>query len=87
MKRVIAPLVIAGLVLALIVGVGRAGAEVGTPTSQANCIGVANSSGQGEFASGLATTVPPPEFGQTTAETLGGPHGLIGVVASTNDCG
>ncbi len=87
MKRVIHPLVLASMVLALIFGVAKAGAGAGTPASQANCIGVANSSGQGEFASGLATTVPPPEFGQTTAEILGGPHGLIGVVASTNDCG
>ena len=55
------------------------------PSENANCIGAANSSGQGEFASSLATTQDPPEFGQVTSETLGG--GLIGAVASSNDCG
>jgi hypothetical protein len=85
MKRLILALVVAGsMFLALMFGVAQAGADT---APQANCIGVANSSGQGEFASGLATTVPPPEYGQTTAEILGGPHGLIGVVASSNDCG
>jgi hypothetical protein len=56
------------------------------PSAQANCIGAANSNGNGAFVSGLATTLPPGELGAMTSDTLGGPHGLIGVVASSNDC-
>jgi hypothetical protein len=63
---------------------GVVGSASAHPSANANCIGTANSNGQGEFASGLATTMPPPEYGLTTAEILGG--GLIGSVASTNDC-
>jgi hypothetical protein len=63
---------------------GAAGPAAAHPSDTANCIGTANSNGQGRFASGLATTVPPPEYGLTTAAILGG--GLIGSVASTNDC-
>jgi hypothetical protein len=77
-----------GLCAALTLGInGVALADTSHPAPQANCIGAANSNGQGAFASGLATTVPPGEFGAVTSETLGGPHGLIGVVASSNDCG
>jgi hypothetical protein len=76
-------LVISGVV-ALMLVLGTSGVASAHPSGNANCIGTANSNGQGEFASGLATTVPPGEFGQTTAEILGG--GLIGSVASTNDC-
>ena len=56
------------------------------PSSQANCLGAANSNGNGAFVSGLATTVPPGEFGANTSATVRGPHGVIGVVASSNDC-
>ena len=56
------------------------------PSAQANCLGAANSNGNGAFVSGLATTVPPGEFGATTSDTVRGPHGVIGVVASSNDC-
>jgi hypothetical protein len=76
-----------GMCAALTLGVnGVALADTSHPSPQANCIGGANSNGQGEFASGLATTLPPGELGAVTSETLGGPHGLIGVVASSNDC-
>jgi hypothetical protein len=71
------------------VGISSAGiayAATDHPAAQANCIGAANSNGNGAFVSGLATTVPPGEFGVTTRDTLGGPHGLIGVVASSDDC-
>ena len=70
-------------------GIGSAGvayADANHPSAHANCIGAANSNGNGAFVSGLATTVPPGEFGATTSDILGGPHGLIGVVASSDDC-
>jgi hypothetical protein len=67
---------------------GAAWADASGPSPQANCIGATNSNGaQGAFASSLATTLPPGEFGANTSAILGGPHGLIGVVASSNDCG
>ncbi len=89
MKRLIIPLVLAGIFMALMFGVAQAGADAGgAPAPQANCIGAANSGGaQGAFESGLATTLPPGELGADTSAILGGPHGLIGVVASSNDCG
>jgi hypothetical protein len=74
---------ILALAVGAIVTVSTAGTALAT-SAHANCIGTANRNGQGEFASGLATTMPPPEYGLTTAEMLGG--GLIGSVASTNDC-
>jgi hypothetical protein len=58
------------------------------PTPSANCIGAVNSGGaQGGFASGAATSLLPGEFGAMTSQALGGPHGLIGVIASSNNCG
>ncbi len=76
-----------GMCAALTLGAsGVAMAGTGHPAPQANCIGAANSNGQGEFTSGLATTLPPGELGALTSVILGGPHGLIGVVASSNDC-
>jgi hypothetical protein len=78
-KMVAVGSIVVGLML-----LGTPGVASAHPSTTANCIGTANSNGQGEFASGLATTVPPGEFGSTTAEILGG--GLIGSVASTNDC-
>ena len=77
-----------GACAALTLGVnGVANADTSHPAPQANCVGGANSNGQGEFASSQATTLPPGEFGAATSAALGGPHGLIGVVASSNDCG
>ena len=85
MKRLTVTL---GVCAALTLGIsGVALADTSHPAPHANCIGTANSNGQGAFASGLATTLPPGEFGAVTSATLGGPHGLIGVVASSNDCG
>jgi len=74
---------------ALALGInGGAWADTSGPSPQANCIGAANSDGaQGAFESGLATTLPPGELGADTSAILGGPHGLIGVVASSNNCG
>ena len=67
---------------------GAVWADTSGPSPQANCIGAANSDGaQGAFESGLATTLPPGELGADTSAILGGPHGLIGVVASSNNCG
>jgi hypothetical protein len=65
---------------------GVAYANADHPSAAANCIGAANSNGNGAFVSGLATTVPPGEFGATTSDTVRGPHGVIGVVASSDDC-
>jgi hypothetical protein len=77
--------IIAVAVSAAVAQAGSASADSAPhPSPTANCIGTANSNGEGEFASSLAKTLPPPEFGQTTAEILGG--GLIGTVASSNDC-
>jgi hypothetical protein len=74
---------------ALALGInGVAWANTSGPSPRANCIGAANSGGaQGAFESGLATTLPPGELGADTSAILGGPHGLIGVVASSNHCG
>jgi hypothetical protein len=76
--------IVAVVVAGVLAQAGSVDAAAPHPSSSANCIGVANSNGQGEFVSSLATTVPPPQFGQTTAEILGG--GTIGTVASSNDC-
>lgn len=60
----------------------------GEPAPSANCIGAVNSGGaQGGSASGEATSLPPGAFGAVTSDALGGPHGLMGVVASSTDCG
>ena len=75
---------VVALSLVSVLVIGMAGTAWAHPSATANCIGAANSNGQGAFASGLATTVPPGEFGQTTADILGG--GLIGTVASSNNC-
>jgi len=86
MKRLIATFAACA---ALALGInGAAWADTSGPSPQANCIGAANSDGaQGAFESGLATTLPPGELGADTSAILGGPHGLIGVVASSNNCG
>ena len=75
---------VVALSLVSVLVIGMAGTALAHPSATANCLGAANSNGQGAFASGLATTVPPGEFGQTTADILGG-EGL-GTVASSNDC-
>jgi hypothetical protein len=75
-------LIAASVMLTIVVG--AAGTASAHPSTQANCIGTANSNGQGEFASGIATTVRSGEIGRTTADILGG--GLIGTVASADDC-
>jgi hypothetical protein len=78
--------VMAALGVCAALGLGASGTAGAVPAQQANCIGAANSGGsQGGFASGQATTLPPGEFGASTAEALG--HGTIGEVASSNDCG
>jgi len=82
--------IIVALTLASALGTGApALADAGgEPAPSANCIGASNSGGaQGGFASGEATSLPPGEFGAGTSDALGGPHGLIGLVASSNDCG
>jgi hypothetical protein len=86
MKRLTATFGVSG---ALALGInGAAWADTSGPSPRANCIGAANSGGaQGAFESGLATTLPAGELGADTSAILGGPHGLIGVVASSNDCG
>jgi hypothetical protein len=85
MKRLTATFGVSG---ALALGInGAAWADTSGPSPRANCIGAANSGGaQGAFESGLATTLPPGELGADTSAILGGPHGLIGVVASSNNC-
>jgi hypothetical protein len=86
MRRI--TLVAAATLTAALCG-GPAWADAGgQPASQANCIGSANSGGaQGGFASSQATSLPPGQFGAQTSTALGGPHGAIGVVASSNNCG
>jgi hypothetical protein len=82
--------IVVALTLASALGIGApALADAGgEPALPSNCIGTANSGGaQGGFASGEATTLPPGELGAVTSDVLGGPHGLIGLVASSNDCG
>jgi hypothetical protein len=83
MKRLLVPLALAGIFLALVFGVGQARSDV---APQANCLGGANSGGaQGAFASSQATSLPPGQFGAQTSAALGG--GTIGSIARSNDCG